>query len=208
MRGKRGRGRPRYDDILTPAEWRVVDAVRHRMTSRAIASRRNISVDAVKYHVANALQKIGLPSRARLALWNGVARASNLGRKEKPMQDEALGEIGQIARTVKDIAAATAWYRDVLGLKHLYSFGTLAFFDCSGTRLFLSQGDGPAGQESVIYFKVGDIRASHEALLARGATFISAPHLVHRHDDGTEEWMAFVQDNEARPLAIMSQVKV
>jgi hypothetical protein len=36
--------------------------------------------------------------------------------------------------------------------------------------------------------------------------FINVPHLIHRHDDGVEEWMAVFRDNEDRPLAIMSQV--
>lgn len=208
MTSKRDRGRPRYDDTLTPAEWRVVEAVRHGMTSRAIAMRRKISVDAVKYHVANALQKIGLENRAQLRLWNGVARASHLYSKEASMDDQpSIGPIGQISRTVNNVAAASKWYAEVLGLKHLYSFGDLAFFDCSGTRLFLSQGENGGQHESTIYFKVHDIRASHEALLARGATFLNAPHMIHRHENGTEEWMAFVEDNEGRPLAIMSQVE-
>ena len=34
----------------------------------------------------------------------------------------------------------SGWYRDVLGLTLLYQFGELAFFDCNGTRLFLSDG--------------------------------------------------------------------
>ena len=118
-----------------------------------------------------------------------------------------LGSIGQISRTVKDVVAATDWYKNVLGLQILYSFGDLAFFDCSGMRLFLSQGANGGQHESIIYFKVDDIRASHEALRARGAVFVNAPHMVHRHENGTEEWMAFMEDNEGRPLAIMSQVK-
>ena len=117
----------------------------------------------------------------------------------------ALGAIGQIARTVQDITAATAWYKDVLGLKHLYSFGTLAFFDCGGMRLFLSQADKPA-PESILYFCVDDVRPAAAALQARGVTFINAPHLVHRHGDGTEEWMAFFNDPEGRPLALMAQI--
>ena len=31
--------------------------------------------------------------------------------------------------------------------------------------------------------------------------------LIHRHEDGTEEWMAFFEDNEGRPLALMTQVR-
>jgi methylmalonyl-CoA/ethylmalonyl-CoA epimerase len=39
---------------------------------------------------------------------------------------------------------------------------------------------------------------------AAGVEFINAPHCVHRHDDGAEEWMAFFKDPEGRPLAIMA----
>jgi DNA-binding CsgD family transcriptional regulator/catechol 2,3-dioxygenase-like lactoylglutathione lyase family enzyme len=201
------RGRPACPDVLTPAEWRVVEAVRHGMTSRAIAARRGISVDAVKYHVANALAKLGLASRAELRRWNGVARASALHGKEIDMNEPGmLGPIGQIARTVRDIAAAEAWYRDVLGLPHLYSFGDLAFFDCGGTRLYLTAGAQGAQPESILYFRVADIRAAHAALSARGVRFINAPHMIHRHPDGTEEWMAAFEDNDGRPLQIMAQV--
>ena len=72
------RGRPPHGDVLTPAEWRVVEAVRHGLNNRQIAERRGISVDAVKYHVANALSKLGLARRAELRRWNGVARGSAL----------------------------------------------------------------------------------------------------------------------------------
>jgi len=117
-----------------------------------------------------------------------------------------LGPIGQISRSVRDIKQAESWYRDVLGLPHLYTFGTLAFFDCGGTRLFLSQSDKPS-TESCLYWRVPDITAAYEGLQARGIIFISAPHMIHKHADGTEEWMAFFNDAESRPLAIMSQVK-
>ena len=105
---------------------------------------------------------------------------------------------------MRDIAAARAWYGDVLGLTHLYSFGNLAFFDCGGVRLFLSEGEGPAS-DSVLYFAVEDVRAAHAALAARGLEFTHAPHMIHRHADGTEEWMAFLKDNEGRLLGIMSR---
>lgn len=118
-----------------------------------------------------------------------------------------IGPVGQIARRVKDIAAARRWYGETLGLPHLYSFGDLAFFDCGGTRLFLSQGDGTEQGESILYFQVPDIRSAHAGLAARGIEFTNAPHMIHRHDDGTEEWMAFFTDNEGRPLAIMAQAK-
>ena len=116
-----------------------------------------------------------------------------------------LGALRQIARTVQDITAARTWYEDVLGLNHLYSFGKLAFFDCGGVRLFLSESDGLAS-ESILYFQVDDVRAAHADLTKRGLHFTHAPHMIHRHEDGQEEWMAVFNDNEGRPLAIMSKV--
>jgi DNA-binding CsgD family transcriptional regulator/catechol 2,3-dioxygenase-like lactoylglutathione lyase family enzyme len=209
--------------VLTPAEWRVVDAVRHGMTNRQIAERRGISRDAVKFHVANALDKLGLPGRAALRTWAGVPAGSPVRQRPAPggnaptrgtaMADDArtelrLGEIGQISRVVSDIGRAVDWYGGVLGLPHLYTFGDLAFFDCGGTRLFLSlpENGGAGGEESVLYFRVPDIHAAHETLLARGVTFTGAPHLIHRHESGVEEWMAFFEDPDGHLLALMSQV--
>lgn len=117
-----------------------------------------------------------------------------------------LESIGQVSRTVGDIAAAEHWYGEVLGLKHLYTFGKLAFFDCGGTRLYLTA-EQPAASESILYLRVADIRATYEGLSARGVEFTGAPHLVHRHADGTEEWLAFFKDPDGRPLALMSQAR-
>jgi DNA-binding CsgD family transcriptional regulator/predicted enzyme related to lactoylglutathione lyase len=202
------RGRPPHDDALTPAEWRVVHAVKHGMTSREIAERRGISIDAVKFHVANALEKLGLPNRKALRHWHQAPKQSALNRRRTAVDAQIpLGPIGQIARTVKDIAESQAWYSQVLKLPHLYTFGKLAFFDCGGTRLMLTGETAFAPLESVLYLRVTDIGATHDELTSRGVEFINAPHLIHRHPDGTEEWMAFFKDPEGRTLAIMSQVR-
>ncbi|KFL32154.1 hypothetical protein JP75_04080 [Devosia riboflavina] len=118
--------------------------------------------------------------------------------------DGLLQAVGQVSRQVRDIEASTAWYRDVLGLKHLYQFGALSFFDCGGMRLYLQE-SAEAGPESVLYFRVVDIHAAHEVLAARGVEFMQVPHLIHRHEDGMEEWMGFFGDLEGRPLALMAQ---
>ncbi len=200
------RGRPPHDDILTPAEWRTVHAAQHGLSTGEIARRRGVSRDAVKFHLANARAKIGLADKRALAGWFAVPRASALARQEDAMTEELqLGPIGQVSRSVSDLARAVAWYRDVLGLPHLYSFGRLAFFDCGGTRLFLEESEASVTPESVLYFRVADIARAYETLQARGVAFTSPPHMIHRHDDGTEEWMAFFDDPDGRPLAIMSQ---
>ncbi len=208
------RGRPPHDDVLTPAEWSVVPAVRHGMTNRQIANGRGISLDAVKFHVENAVQKLGLDGRAALRKWRGAPRGSALSKQEETMTTSKLdlGPIGQIARHVADIDKEEAWYRDVLGLTHLYSFpssiGKLAFFDCGGTRLFLETArDGKPGEQSVLYFRVSDINAAYEDLQARGVEFTDAPHMIFKHPDGMEEWMAFFKDCDGQVLSIMSQVR-
>jgi DNA-binding CsgD family transcriptional regulator/catechol 2,3-dioxygenase-like lactoylglutathione lyase family enzyme len=214
----RPRGRPPYADSLTPAEWRIADAIRHGGTDRTIARRLGISADAVKFHVGNILGKLGFADRQALRQWPGVPQASALGQRRQKgdgmsataettqHNDVRWGSIGQLARSVRDIAAAEAWYRDVLQLPHLYTFGNLAFFDCGGTRLMLSAGEKSQSDDYVIYFRVPDIHAAHRELQQRGAVFQSAPHMIHRHADGTEEWMAFFADNEGRLLGIMCQV--
>ena len=204
----KARGRPPHDDQLTPTEWAVAEGVRHGLTNRQIADRRGVCLDAVKFHVGNALAKLGLENRQALRRWEGVRRDSALIGKEQAMTGEiGLGAIGQVSRSVADIMDSEAWYRDVLGLPHLFTFGELAFFDCGGTRLYLQQ--GPKGEglkpESILYFQVTDIHAAHQALGGKGAEFVSAPHMVHRHADGTEEWMAFFSDPDGRPLGLMAQ---
>jgi catechol 2,3-dioxygenase-like lactoylglutathione lyase family enzyme len=118
-----------------------------------------------------------------------------------------LGPIAQIARSVRDVKQSQEWYAKVLGLRHLYTFGNLAFFDCAGTRLMLSQEAQVSSSESILYLRVADIGGVHEIMKARGVEFINAPHMIHKHADGTEEWLAVFRDPEGRSLAIMSQVK-
>ena len=204
---KRGRGRPPHADLLTPAEWRTVHAAQHGMTNADIARRRGISVNAVKFHIANALAKLQLRDRRALRAWFTTPRGSALERgNPMPNSEFSPHAIGQIARSVGDVAVSERWYRDVLGLPHLYTFGKLAFFDCGGTRLMLS-GEGGAKPESILYLRVADMAAAHAGLTARGVKFTHAPHMIHRHADGTEEWMAFFEDPDGRPLAIMVQAR-
>jgi DNA-binding CsgD family transcriptional regulator/catechol 2,3-dioxygenase-like lactoylglutathione lyase family enzyme len=202
---KRPRGRPPSADLLTPTEWRTVHAVQHGMTNVEIAKRRGVSVDAVKFHVANALAKLQLRNRRELRAWFRAPRDGALEGRRVVDNGMKISAIGQIARSVSDIRTSETWYREVLALPHLYTFGTLAFFDCGGTRLMLSQDGTGAAKESILYLRVADIAAAHQALMGRGVKFTHAPHMIHRHADGTEEWMAFFEDPDGRPLAIMAQ---
>ena len=117
-----------------------------------------------------------------------------------------LGPLAQISRTVRDIKESEAWYGKTLGLPHLYSFGSFAFFDCGGTRLYLHEQEKP-GLESILYLRVDDIRAAYDTLRACGVEFVDAPHIIHLHADGIEEWMAHFNDPEGRPLAIIAHAR-
>lgn len=107
-----------------------------------------------------------------------------------------------------DIARATAFYKDVLRLPHLFSVGTMSFFDCGGVRLMVGVASSPEFDHpgSVLYFKVEDIRAAHRALADRGVVFKGQPHVVARMPDH-ELWMAFFSDTEGNTLALMAELR-
>ena len=57
------RGRPRYDDILTPREWEVLELIDAGLTNEQIADRLGISFGTAKYHVAEIISKLGVERR-------------------------------------------------------------------------------------------------------------------------------------------------
>lgn len=202
------RGRPAHPDVLTPAEWEVLHCVRHGMTNRRIALARGTGIEAVKFHLENIRLKLGLREREAIRQWRGHAAGHSRRISMSQPEPVSLGHIGQISVHVEDIERAVAFYRDVLGIPHLFTFGNLGFMDCAGTRLFLDAIPEATHKEtSVLYFTVPDIHAGRDGLAARGVAFESEPHIIHRHEDGTEEWMAFFRDPDNNMLAIMSAQK-
>jgi len=119
-----------------------------------------------------------------------------------------LSEIGQIAITVRDLKQATAFYRDTLGMKLLFEVPNMSFFDCGGVRLMLSTAEKPEFDHpaSILYFRVPDIQAAYERLVARGVHFEDKPHLVARMPDH-ELWLAFLRDLDNNLFALMSEVR-
>jgi len=116
-------------------------------------------------------------------------------------------EIGQIAITVSDVAKATVFYRDVLGLKFLFSAGpNLAFLAAGSARLMLTtpQGHGEVGKNSTLYFKVNELSAAYAAIVGRGALGERAPQLTAKMPDH-ELWMAFVRDPDGNLVGLMEE---
>jgi methylmalonyl-CoA/ethylmalonyl-CoA epimerase len=116
-------------------------------------------------------------------------------------------QIGQVAINVHDLQRAVAFYRDVLGLQHLFDAGPkLSFFVCGGVRLMLSIPERPEYDHpaSILYYKVSDLEATHRELVAKDVRFDRAPHLIApmpTHD----LWMAFARDSEGNPFALMAE---
>ena len=125
-----------------------------------------------------------------------------------PTNDFGLSTIEQIAVNIKDVDRATAFYRDTLGMKFLFSAPpSLAFFDCNGVRLMLSPPSQPEFDHpsSIIYFRVDDIQAAHQTLAERGVVFVEKPTLVA--DMGSYNlWVAAFRDSENNVLGLMSNV--
>ena len=119
-----------------------------------------------------------------------------------------LNKIGQIAVSVSDIDRATEFYRDILGMRFLFSAPpSMSFFDCDGVRLMLSVpelgGESHEGN-SVIYYTVEDVRQATDTFKSRGVRFIGEPHVVHRTDT-YELWMSFFTDPDGNTLALMAE---
>ncbi len=181
---------------------------RHGLRRREIARRRGVTDYAVRYHLRNIGSKLGVADHAELRHWPGFPATS--GRKDgRPMDatDLALGPLGQVSMYSTDAARTEQWYRDVLRLPHVFTFGDLVFFDCGGVRLYIhAVAPDKWRKSSVLYFLVPDIAAAHAALQARGVSFSGAPHMIYRDDaTGLEEWMAFFDDPDGNTLAIMAR---
>ena len=113
----------------------------------------------------------------------------------------------QIHVSVSDVERSTAFYRDVLGLRHLFTVPGqgMAFFDAGGVRLYLAvPEDERFRSRPVVYYTVPDVEAAYAAVTGRGASSLSRPHLVYEDDDG-ELWMAFVSDPDGTPVGLCEQ---
>lgn len=121
--------------------------------------------------------------------------------------EATLNEIGQVALTISDLDKAVNFYRDIVGLKHLFSAPPgLAFFAAGNVRLMLSRPEKSDSEKfsCAIYFKVAEIEKTHQILVSRGLNFEAAPHRVAKMPDH-ELWMAFFRDPDRNLLALMCE---
>jgi predicted enzyme related to lactoylglutathione lyase len=119
----------------------------------------------------------------------------------------ALNDIGQIAVVVSEVSKALPFYRDVLGLRFLFSAGpNLAFLQAGSVRLMLSppEGGGQVGANSILYFRVDDVEATQKAIVSRGAVNDTDAHLIAKMPDH-ELWIGFVRDPDGNLIGLMEE---
>jgi methylmalonyl-CoA/ethylmalonyl-CoA epimerase len=122
----------------------------------------------------------------------------------------SLERIKQIAVPVRDIKEAARFYRDTLGLRHLFDAPpALSFFDCGGVRLMLTgpeaQGKDGDQQHPVLFYEVSDIKGTHAMIKSSGATSIEDPHIIARMS-GRAVWISSVSDGQGNVVALISEV--
>ena len=121
----------------------------------------------------------------------------------------ALGPLAQVSMLCRSASATEAWYRDVLRLPHIFTFGDLVFFDMGGTRLYFREVASEQFQKgSILYFSIDDMTTAVSTLEGRGVKFQGAPHMIYKDDEtGVEEWFAFFDDPDGNTLALLARVR-
>lgn len=114
-------------------------------------------------------------------------------------------KIAQIAIVVRDLDRSKTFYRDRLGLTHLFDAPPgMSFFQCGEVRLMLAPPEGPdTSGISIVYYEVEDIDAAHRALAAEGVAFESEPHFIAKAGD-YDLWLAICRDPDGNMVGLMS----
>jgi len=122
----------------------------------------------------------------------------------------SLSKIKQIALPVREITEATRFYRDTLGMRHLFDAPpALSFFDCGGVQLMLAgpaaQGKDGEQQHAVLFYDVSNIKSVHGKIKSAGAKSLEEPHVIARMN-GREIWISSFSDGQGNVVSLMSDV--
>lgn len=124
--------------------------------------------------------------------------------KQADLSDSA---VGQLLIPVEDLDRGIAFYRDLLGLKFLFSAPPqMSFFQCGSVRLLVGvpEAGSPRQRGATVYFQVPDIQAVYRTLLGRGVSFPAPPHVVHRTPT-SDLWLSEFSDPDGNHLALMAE---
>jgi catechol 2,3-dioxygenase-like lactoylglutathione lyase family enzyme len=119
----------------------------------------------------------------------------------------AVGPLGQVHISVRDVDRSVEFYRDVLGMDFMFRVPNqpMAFFASGDVRLYLGTPERPEfTSKCVLYFRVDDIDAEYKRLINAGIAFLDSPRMVHRDADG-ELWIVFLADPDGHQIGLMQQ---
>ncbi len=172
---RHARGRPPYPDVLTPAEWRVLEQIRAGHSNAEIAVRSGLSINTVKTHVTSIHAKTGIAERSGLVAWDGAPAARGSGAEARAGRGHSNARLGGpfALTSMAGAKVAGAALVAVLFVGALY----LVF-----TQLDVGDGEGAAPSSS--------------AMEERAASFPSVPCGVdlfafRRFEGDTETWDCF-----------------
>jgi methylmalonyl-CoA/ethylmalonyl-CoA epimerase len=118
-----------------------------------------------------------------------------------PLRDHRFAQIGI---QVTDLDRAVAFYRDVLGLRLLFTAGGMVFFQVGETRLMVEH--GRPTPSTTIYFDDANLESSRQRLEAHGIKFAGPTETVQR-TGSYDLRLAEFSDPDGNPLALMGEVK-
>jgi len=115
----------------------------------------------------------------------------------------------QVAQKASDLAQAAAFYEELLGVSPTARFDPpgLLFFTVGETRVLFE----PNAASALLYFEVPSVRERIAELRERGVRIETEPHVIFTHADdtlgpaGTDEWHAFIRDQEGNLVGLVSQ---
>ena len=113
--------------------------------------------------------------------------------------------LAQVAILVQDLDRARTFYRDILGLPHLFDAPPgLAFFQCGETRLMLSRPEGSdSAGNSILYYGVDDVEAAYDEMRGKGVAFDEPPRKIAELE-GKAIHLAICRDSEGNHLGLIS----
>lgn len=120
--------------------------------------------------------------------------------------DAKINRIEQIHLPVKNLAKATEYYRDTLGLAFMFQAANMAFFNIGGVRLMIGEINSPdqGPGSSIVYFNVADVRKASAELERKGIAFVGPVETVNRtptHD----LLLRIFKDPDGNFLALMGE---
>jgi predicted enzyme related to lactoylglutathione lyase len=118
----------------------------------------------------------------------------------------AVGPLAQVHISVTDVERSVQFYRDVLGVQHLFTVPNqpMAFLASGDVRLYLGV---PVAEQfrshCVNYFRVEDIDAEVARLRGLGLT-VGDPEVANRDANG-ELWLADMTDPDGHYVILMEE---